>query len=299
MQLFFHDVGLKGAEKDFPKTIFGKVSIEKIIEHVQPALKEEVGKHLRKEFPKGYCNAWGVPAGAKSIIKNLNIGDAMLLIRTTSGLGDLPALCLVKGFWREQMPEVSNFLWDSNHYPFVFFFDTQEIELTWEQFKTHVDYKMNFRPSGNVYRVRNADDKLSNFGGVQGYIEFLVNGLKVSESETQYQVDTNKYTDDYEEGQRRIHELAYFKRNPQLVKDAKKLYGYTCQVCGFNFKDAYGDLGKEYIECHHINPLSEREEYMDSSINDVCVVCSNCHRMIHRSKPALTIEQLREKLKKL
>ncbi|MGC0117583.1 hypothetical protein [Pseudoalteromonas piscicida] len=31
MQLFFHDVGLKGAQADFPKTIFGDIAISDII----------------------------------------------------------------------------------------------------------------------------------------------------------------------------------------------------------------------------------------------------------------------------
>lgn len=296
MQLFFHDVGLKGSERDFPRTIFSEVSVDHILQHVPSTLKDEVSERLREQFSDGYCNVWGVPAGAKSIIKYLNTNDAMLLIRTTSGSGDLPAICIVKEFWREPMPEVSNFLWESDHYPFIFFFKTQAIELTWDQFKEHVGYKVNFRPSGNVYRVKDADIKLSAFTGVEGYIDFLISGLKVSESVLQYQVDVSDYVGEYEEGERKFKEVAYFARNPKLVKDAKYFYGYTCQACEFNFEEVYGELGKSYIECHHLNPLSERKDYHDSSINDVCVLCSNCHRMIHRSNPILTLEQLKNKL---
>ncbi|WP_379543867.1 HNH endonuclease [Psychrobacter sp. R86515] len=296
MQLFFHDVGLKGSARDFPKTIFSEISVEHILQNVPADLKDEMSKRLKESFPDGFCNVWGVPAGAKSVIKRLNVNDAMLLIRTTGGSGDLPALCIVKEFWREPMSELSNFLWESGHYPFVFFFKTQKIELTWSQFKEHVGYKMNFRPSGNVYRVKEADSKLSSFGNVESYIDFLINGLKISESVLQYQIDASGHASEYEEGERKLREVSYFARNPQLVKAAKDIYGYTCQACTFNFEDVYGELGKHYIECHHLNPLSERETSYRSSIDDVCVLCSNCHRMIHRPNSTLTLKQLKEQL---
>ncbi len=38
MQLFFHDVGLKGANADFPKTVFGEVAVSDIVEHCPPHL---------------------------------------------------------------------------------------------------------------------------------------------------------------------------------------------------------------------------------------------------------------------
>lgn len=29
-------------------------------------------------------------------------------------------------------------------------------------------------------------------------------------------------------------------------------HGLTCMVCGFNFEEVYGDIGRDYIEVHHI-----------------------------------------------
>jgi len=109
MNLYFHDVGLKGATADFPKTVFGEVSIDDIAERLPPHLKDEVFTTLTKEFPNGFCNAWGVPSGAKSVIRNLECNDVMLLIKTTGGDGEMPALCHVKGFWREELPVLSSF----------------------------------------------------------------------------------------------------------------------------------------------------------------------------------------------
>src|SRR5581483_165304 len=92
---------------------------------------------------------------------------------------------------------------------------------------------------------------------------------------------------EYSEGIRRSRESYFFVRNPTLAKQAKRYYGYVCQACGFDFQARYGDIGKNYIECHHLNPLSERPEEewtteVKTKLEDVTALCANCHRMIHK-----------------
>ena len=104
---------------------------------------------------------------------------------------------------------------------------------------------------------------------------------------------------EYVESRRLARERYYFARNPGLVKAAKHLHGYRCQVCDFDFEQRYGDVGWHYIECHHLNPLSERpeEEQLDGATTDlseVAVVCANCHRMLHRRRPALGVDELKQ-----
>ncbi len=104
---------------------------------------------------------------------------------------------------------------------------------------------------------------------------------------------------EYSEAKRHSRERFYFARNPKLVAAAKAKYGYTCQICKFDFAETYGPIGEEYIECHHLNPLSERPEAEQLSetktqLDEVIVVCSNCHRMLHRKRPALMPAVLRE-----
>jgi len=66
----------------------------------------------------------------------------------------------------------------------------------------------------------------------------------------------------------------------------KKAQGYVCKACGFDFKEKYGQLGHEYIEAHHLIPVSDLAgKLVDLDIyKDFTVLCSNCHRMIHRSE---------------
>lgn len=103
---------------------------------------------------------------------------------------------------------------------------------------------------------------------------------------------------DYSEGKRKQREVSFFARNAALVAKAKQVRGTVCECCGFDFSSVYGGLGSNYIECHHLNPLSERppqawDEDIRTTIDDVRMLCSNCHRMIHRRRPALTVEELK------
>jgi 5-methylcytosine-specific restriction enzyme A len=74
----------------------------------------------------------------------------------------------------------------------------------------------------------------------------------------------------------------------------KQGQGLSCEVCGFDFRAVYGDRGDGFIECHHIKPLETLEPNANTHVRDLALVCSNCHRMIHRRRPWLTIEQVRE-----
>ncbi|MBH42941.1 MAG: hypothetical protein CL787_05425 [Chloroflexi bacterium] len=121
--------------------------------------------------------------------------------------------------------------------------------------------------------------------------------LGISETASTVTQGADDLHQEYAEGVRIQREVHFFSRNPQLAKRAKAHYGYTCQGCGFNFRDGYGNLGEGYAECHHLTPLSERPESewnqtILNAITDVTVLCANCHRMIHRKRPALTLEQL-------
>jgi putative restriction endonuclease len=91
------------------------------------------------------------------------------------------------------------------------------------------------------------------------------------------------------------------ERNSKIVIKAKEKFKlehegkFFCQVpnCGFIFTDIYGERGDNFIEAHHKRPISERVGNEETEVDDFIMVCSNCHRMIHR-KPWLTEDELKE-----
>tara|TARA_B100002049_G_scaffold140559_1_gene104241 strand:- start:1629 stop:2360 length:732 start_codon:yes stop_codon:yes gene_type:complete len=92
------------------------------------------------------------------------------------------------------------------------------------------------------------------------------------------------------------------ERNPKLNNKKKenylKKYGkLDCEVCEFDFYEVYGELGKGFMECHHKIPLYEIEGESITTIDDLALVCANCHRMLHRELDTLSIDELRKKIK--
>jgi hypothetical protein len=69
-----------------------------------------------------------------------------------------------------------------------------------------------------------------------------------------------------------------------------------CQVCDFDFGARYGPLGDDYIEAHHTVPISELSEGSTTRIEDLAMVCANCHRMLHRRRPWLSMDELKRLL---
>ncbi|WP_085987278.1 DUF3427 domain-containing protein [Pseudomonas alabamensis] len=70
-------------------------------------------------------------------------------------------------------------------------------------------------------------------------------------------------------------------------------WGWKCFVCKFDFSEKYGELGEKFIHVHHLKPLAEiGESYELNPVTDLRPVCPNCHAMLHRKFPALSIEDL-------
>ncbi len=66
----------------------------------------------------------------------------------------------------------------------------------------------------------------------------------------------------------------------------------------FDFEHTYGVMGHGFIHIHHIKPLSEiGERYEVSTIQDLRPVCPNCHDMIHKQSPPLSIEEIKTLIK--
>lgn len=87
------------------------------------------------------------------------------------------------------------------------------------------------------------------------------------------------------------------ERNRALVEAKKaatlKAKGYLCcEICGFDFSAIYGPFGEGFCEVHHLVPLSASSESVTTTLDDLAVLCSNCHRIIHRSTPMLSVAEL-------
>lgn len=88
------------------------------------------------------------------------------------------------------------------------------------------------------------------------------------------------------------------ERNQKVIKNAKELLKKElgkvfCQVCGFDFNSFYGERGVDFIEGHHKKFVSKIKQGEVTKVEDIALVCSNCHRMLHRS-PYISVDDLKK-----
>lgn len=112
--------------------------------------------------------------------------------------------------------------------------------------------------------------------------------------------DTEKVEieESYYEGKMFYKKHKMRERNQKVIRKAKERlknkYGKVfCEVCGFNFSDVYGERGGDFIEGHHKKFISKMEQGEVTRVEDIALVCSNCHRMLHKS-PYISVESLKK-----
>lgn len=88
------------------------------------------------------------------------------------------------------------------------------------------------------------------------------------------------------------------ERNRAVI-DAKKKQALArhgrllCEVCEFDFAAIYGEFGVGYCEVHHTIPLASLDGQRVTKLADLAIVCSNCHRILHRNSPMPSISELK------
>lgn len=91
-----------------------------------------------------------------------------------------------------------------------------------------------------------------------------------------------------------IQYIATRYERKKLNRDACiRIHGTRCHGCGFDFGKFYGELAAGYIEIHHIEQLAGVGEIRVNPATDLVPLCSNCHSVVHRVAPPLSIEKLR------
>lgn len=88
------------------------------------------------------------------------------------------------------------------------------------------------------------------------------------------------------------YRLTLLRQRERALRDAKILVAkkahpeqrIICEVpgCGFDFAAVYGEIGRDFAEVHHVLPLASSDNVVVTTLDDLVVVCANCHRMIHR-----------------
>jgi 5-methylcytosine-specific restriction protein A len=116
-------------------------------------------------------------------------------------------------------------------------------------------------------------------------------------------VENKEIEGEFPEGKvvERIHKGR--ERNKKVIADAKQNFKLKhgrvyCQACKFDFEKVYGKHGKDFIEGHHIIPVCDMKSAHKSKPEEIVLLCANCHRMVHKIRPWLTLVKLKSIVKK-
>lgn len=117
-------------------------------------------------------------------------------------------------------------------------------------------------------------------------------------------VDTDSFFPELVPSEFEIHEglrkqvtVNQYERSRVARAKCIERHGYDCQVCGFNFKEFYGEVGDAFIHVHHVKPLHTiGKDYKVDYEKDLIPVCPNCHAMLHRkvNGSELSLKELKQ-----
>jgi 5-methylcytosine-specific restriction protein A len=100
-----------------------------------------------------------------------------------------------------------------------------------------------------------------------------------------------------EEGTKVIRQsIGYERKHANRIRCLNH-HGYNCAVCGFSFAQQYGSLGSGFVEVHHIFTVAAMPEgYRPDPKTEMVPLCSNCHKMVHRTVPPMNPDELRQRM---
>jgi len=133
---------------------------------------------------------------------------------------------------------------------------------------------------------------------LDAYIRFYTqkHGINIQDLRPKEESDSDENDlHSFTEGTEKDYSGVKYERDSEARKACIKHYDCKCVVCGIDFEKEYGELGKGFIEVHHIVPISQRGgEYVVDPIKDLRPLCPNCHSMIHRKRDnVLSVEKLK------
>jgi 5-methylcytosine-specific restriction endonuclease McrA len=155
------------------------------------------------------------------------------------------------------------------------------------RFATEQDYRRAPISIGKQISVRKPGISV-----VPGYVQ-------VRAAEPPVVVDVDIHSVAVNEGQRQLVQHLQRERKRTIVRMKKaRAASFDCEVCGFSFGRAYGTCATDYCEVHHLVPLSQADDETKTRIEDLAIVCANCHRVIHLRNPPYEMNDVRRMLGK-
>lgn len=197
--------------------------------------------------------------------------------------------------WKEDIIKAFHFIGGEGHYLDIY----EAVELIRPSDKMTETWRATVR--GTIERFSSDSEAFNGKEDIFYSVQGLGKGIWGLNNYSSDEINIDLTEDDIEfpEGKKMLRKHIVRERNPKLIRLAKEKFirengKLFCEVCDFDFEKEYGELGKGYIEGHHSKPISELKEGEKTKIEDIVMVCSNCHKMLHRKRPWIGKEELKK-----
>ena len=165
-------------------------------------------------------------------------------------------------------------------------------ECEWPHY-VRVDWYSDFKEFEDPIRIRNTIIKLEG----EDLLKFKQMDSTIRKEDEKDSSEIKLRDVEDEEGEAFIREVTWRARKRKLIYTKKAQSDYRCEVCGMKFEEVYGTIGEKYIIAHHKNPIGMRTEASTTTLKDIALVCPNCHVMLHKKDPPLSIQELSNRMK--
>ncbi len=88
-------------------------------------------------------------------------------------------------------------------------------------------------------------------------------------------------------------EATFRYRNRSLIEKKKQQSDGRCSVCTLRFAERYKGIDKDCLIAHHVHPIGKRKKATRTTLDDIDLLCPNCHAAVHTEDPPLSADQLR------
>jgi hypothetical protein len=171
MTIFFQHVGEANSNRDFRKTLFdggGLIrftfdNVEPYLQHLPKSELTPLAELCEAEAADGF-QIWGIPSGAKSVLKIFVEGDQLLLLKSITYGGAIEYSGRAVGIPRQECFELSQHLWGDARFPLICFLIGSRVHYPWLVFLESFGFKSNWDPAGMTWRLLPKRIKESRYG---------------------------------------------------------------------------------------------------------------------------------------
>ena len=253
MTVYFQHVGEAGGARDFPRTIgtpaaglrrFRFADVAPHLSQLPEAELEFLQRETERYAPNGF-QVWGIPSGAKSVLRAFEVGDYLLLLEAAGPGGSFAYAGRAVAKPPRECFELSAHLWGEQRFPLIVFLKGNLTNFRWINFCENLGYSTNWNPAGQTYRVQYERMVASPYMDDDGLIRAIAGApIELEPSTTPDEApfqDAAELDHHDEEGRLILRQHLYRERSARLVRKFKtRLADFSCRVCDSTLRKSMG-----------------------------------------------------------